>query len=339
MAQRTSIYDIAKLAGLSAGSVSKILNGKGSFSQKTRERVVAIAREQGYVANFAAKALREESTHSVGIITPDVSNEFFSSIVMAAEIALRESGYTSYICNTGNDGQVEEDCLRGLVQKQADGFLFVGGSRPVDRSSIGEGTPVVCVDRAGTGDECCVEVQNDIEGMMYEATDVLLARGCQSVVFLNVFHGASVSKDDAHYLGYARALEKAGIAPDDRLLINGPHERPSYVEAEEVLGSAFDAGLSFDGVLAIGDRIAVGAVNALLKRGVSVGREVRVMGMDNTLMTRLMSPTVSTIDRNAYVLAQDAAIALVAMISGEETTSGRIVVPHHVIERETTLGA
>lgn len=339
MAQRTSIYDIARLAGLSAGSVSKILNGKGSFSQKTRDRVLAIAREQGYVANFAAKALREESTHSVGIITPDVSNEFFSSIVMAAEIALRESGYTSYICNTGNDGQVEGDCLRGLVQKQADGFLFVGGSRPVDRSAIGEGTPVVCVDRVGTGDRRCVEVQNDVEGMMYDATGVLLARGCRSIAFLNVFHGAAISKDDARYLGYARALDEAGVEPDDRLLLNGPHDRPSYVEAEGVLGSAFDAGLPFDGVLAIGDRIAVGAVNALLKRGVAVGTEVRVMGMDNVLMTRLMSPTISTVDRHTDVLAQDAVLALVAMLSGEEAASDRIVVPHQVIERETTLGA
>jgi LacI family transcriptional regulator len=149
---RPSIYDIARLADISAGSVSKILNGKGHFSDATRKRVRDIAAQQGYVANFAAKSLRELRSHSVGIITPDVSNEFFSSIVLDAEIALRERGYTSYICNFSNDASVEEACVRGLRQKQVDAFLFVGGGGAVSRELVGESTPVACVDRIGCGD-------------------------------------------------------------------------------------------------------------------------------------------------------------------------------------------
>lgn len=337
MAQRTSIYDIAKLAGISAGSVSKILNGKGNFSQKTRDRVMAIAREQGYVANFAAKSLREASTHSVGIITPDVSNEFFSSIVLSAEVKLREQGYTSYICNTGGDARVEADCLRGLKQRQVDGFLFVGGGHAPDGKEVGSRMPAVCVDRDGTGDDLCVEVQNDVAGMTYDATRALLSHGCRRIAYLNVFHG-QFHKTDTRYVGYARALAEVGIEPDDRLLLDGPHRKKSYVEAEELVDGLLDGGVAFDGIVAIGDRIAVGAVNSLQKHGIAVGGEVRVIGMDDTLYTRIMRPTISTIDRHADVLAADAALALLAMLRGEAPASKRIVVPHDVIERETTLG-
>lgn len=83
----------------------------------------------------------------------------------------------------------------------------------------------------------------------------------------------------------------------------------------------------------------MGAVNALRKRGVAVGSTVRVIGMDNTLYTHIMRPTISTIDRHTDVLATDAVLALLAMLDGEIPATKRIVVSHHVIERETTLGA
>lgn len=336
MAQKPSIYDIAELAGISAGSVSKILNGKGSFSQKTRERVLRIAHEQGYVANFAAKALRKASTHSVGVITPDVSNEFFSSIVLAAEIELRMHGYTSYICNTGGDLEVEAECLHGFMQRQTDGFLFVGGKYPVSRETVGEQTPLVSVDRPGCGGDWCVEVQNDLFAMGYDATQVLLRHGCEHIAFLNVFHGTT-HKGDPRFEGYGQALAEADMVVDERLVLDGrPHER-SYVGAERLIDGCLDAGLPLDGVVAVGDRVAIGAVNSLRKHGVKLG-EVRVIGMDNSSYSLMGSPTLSTIDRRTDVLAQDAALALLGMLGGEQAAGSTIVVPHQIIERETTLG-
>jgi LacI family transcriptional regulator len=122
------------------------------------------------------------------------------------------------------------------------------------------------------------------------------------------------------------------------LVVEGPHRKRSYVEAEEIVDALLDEGQCFDGIMAVGDRIAVGAINALRKRGVAVGSEVRVIGMDNTLYTRIMSPTISTIDRHTDVLAQDSAMALLAMLEGERPVGDKVVVPHRVIERETTLG-
>ena len=129
MAKRAvSIYDIAKLAGVSTATVSNVLNQKGNYSEKTRELVERIAREQGYVANFAAKSLRESSTKTVAILTPDVSNDFFSTLVLAVEGRLREAGYSSYICNTANDPERESSYIYGLLSKQVDGIVYIGGT-------------------------------------------------------------------------------------------------------------------------------------------------------------------------------------------------------------------
>lgn len=337
MAAGPSIYDIARLAGISAGSVSKILNNKGHFSDATRKRVRDIAVQQGYVANFAAKSLRELRSRSVGIITPDVSNEFFSSIVLDAEIALREHGYTSYICNFSNEVSVEEACVRGLRHKQVDAFLFVGGSGAVSRELVGESTPVACVDRIGCGG-LCVEVGNDARAMAYDATRTLVAHGCRRIVYLSVFRGLSQLARGGRFASYCQALEEAGLAVDESLVVEGPHHKRSYVEAEEIVCALLDGGRGFDGIVAVGDRIAVGALNALRRRGVAVGSDVRVIGMDNMLYTRIMSPTISTIDRHTDVLAQDSAMALFAMLEGERPAGDKVVVPHRVIERETTLG-
>ena len=128
MAKRSvSIYDIAKLAGVSTATVSNVLNEKGSYSEKTRDLVMRIAREQGYVANFAAKSLREASTKTIALITPDVSNDFFSTLVLKVENLLRDRDYSSYICNTGGDCEREARYVRDLVSKQVDGLVYIGG--------------------------------------------------------------------------------------------------------------------------------------------------------------------------------------------------------------------
>ena len=129
MAKRSvSIYDIAKLAGVSTATVSNVLNQKGNYSEKTRELVERIAREQGYVANFAAKSLRAASTKTVAILTPDVSNDFFSTLVLDVEGRLRDAGYSSYICNTANDSERESAYVQGLLSKQVDGIVYIGGT-------------------------------------------------------------------------------------------------------------------------------------------------------------------------------------------------------------------
>ena len=340
MAKRSvSIYDIAQLAGVSTATVSNVLNNKGSYSQKTKELVDRIAREQGYVANFAAKSLREASTKTVALITPDVSNDFFSTLVLSVEGLLRTAGYASYICNTASDPEREEAYLRDLLAKQVDGFVLIGGTAHADIEMTSD-VPVVYIDHTGTlNAKRETFVGNDIARMTHDMTDALIARGCHTIALVSVSATFYQNKDGNLYAGYRQCLEEHGIAFDERLILEGPHKQASIIEAEQLIEEQLDAGLSFDGVAALGDRVALGVVNALKVHGINVGHDVRVIGMDDSIYSRISTPAISTVHRHTDEMAERGVQALLAMMNGKEPAQRQIVVPHEVIERATTLGA
>ena len=122
-------------------------------------------------------------------------------------------------------------------------------------------------------------------------------------------------------------------------MLEGPHRQTSLVEAAQLVDECLDAGYEFDGVVALGDRVALGVVNALKERGVAVGTDVRVIGMDDSIYSRISSPAISTVRRNTSQLAERGVEALLALLAGEKPAQTHVIVPHEVIERTTTLGA
>ena len=339
MAKRTvSIYDIAKLAGVSTATVSNVLNNKGSYSEKTRDLVMRIAREQGYVANFAAKSLREASTKSIALLTPDVSNDFFSTLVLRVEGLLRAAGYTSYICNTANDDEREAEYLRSLISKQVDGIVMIGGVTR-SRMQLPTDLPVVHIDHTGAlGMSREVYVGNDMPQVSYDMTATLHAHGCERIALVSVSASLYRTAEHDQAAGYYGYLDEQGIRLDKNLVLEGPHRQTSLIEAGQLVDECLDAGYSFDGVVALGDRVALGVVNALKARGVDVGHEIRVIGMDDSIYSRVSTPSISTVRRNTGEMAERGVEALLAMLRGESVSQEHIVVPHEVIERATTLG-
>ena len=335
-----SIRDIARLAGVSTATVSKVLNGKGSISQATREHVLEIAQREGYVANFAAKTLREARTRTVGIVTPDVSNDFYSSIVLTVETLLYESGYVSYVCDSHNDPAREADYLRSLVQRQVDGIVFVGGRRPTDWDLVPAGMPTTCIDRNfGDRNEATVHVSNDWPAIIRDATRLLAKHGCQRIAYLAVSRSSSSLEDNPFLAAYAAELAANGLVLDRNLVLHDSHQKPSTIAAEELVSARLNNGWEMDGIVAIGDRVALGALRALEAHGLAVGKDVLVIGVDNSLYSRIASPALSSVDRHVDELAQRGVKALLAQLSGVEVPERTVIVAHEVIERASTLGA
>lgn len=340
MAKRSvSIYDIAQLAGVSTATVSNVLNSKGSYSDKTRDLVLRIAREQGYVANFAAKSLREASTKTIALLTPDVSNDFFSTLVLKVEGLLRAAGYSSYICNTANDDQREAEYVRGLISKQVDGIVFIGGTtRTPIRTAVD--LPIVHIDHTGSlGMRREVYVGNDMPQVSYDMTKTLFNRGCTQVALVSVSASFYRTEEHDQAAGYYRYLSENDIRLDKSLVLEGPHRKTSLIEAGELIDGCLDAGYTFDGVVALGDRVALGVVNALKARDINIGSDVRVIGMDDSIYSRISTPAISTVRRNTTMLAERGVEAMLFMLKGDEPLETHLEVPHEVVERATTLGA
>lgn len=333
-----SIRDIARIVGVSTATVSNALNGKGHCSEKTRSAVLEVARREGYVTNLAAKGLRQAKSHSIGIITPDVSNEFFSSLVLNIESFMHTKGYTSFICNTANNPEHSATYVRDMVQRNIDGFVFIGGRGGEESKLIGE-TPTVFIDHLVLDRPArSFYIENDLKRMTAGQTELLIRHGCKRIAFLVIDRHHTRIEDNENFQGFASAIRAASLVLDRNLIFMGSHQQPSRLEATELVSQALNDGITFDGIVAVGDRPAIGAIAALEERGIAVGSEVKVIGTDNSPYSMLYKPSLSTVDRNVDMMARSGVNALAAMLDGTELSATEAVIPHRIVERATTLG-
>ncbi len=331
-----SIYDIAKAAGVSAATVSNVLNERGRFSEKTRDLVLKVADELGYMPNLSARGLREQRTNTIGIVTPDVSNDFFSSMVLNVERAMHERGYTSFICNTWYRGTDNADYLAELKQRNVDG-IFIVGSEPIGDFSVLGSIPCALVDFVYLNrPKRYVSVENDNSRIVADQVELLFEKGCTHPLLLTFDIGEKGSPEDYAYASFTAALRRAGIADPDSHIVTLPHNKSSREEAEDYVNALLDEGREFDGIVCIGDRVALGACQALLGRGILPGGEVKVIGMDNSLYSKLGYLGISTVDRGTDEMVERAVEGMMQMLASEEPAERDVVIPHRIIERETT---
>lgn len=333
-----SIYDIAQAAGVSAATVSNVLNDRGRFSEKTRVLVTNTAKQLGYMPNLAARGLREQRTNTIGIVTPDVSNDFFSAIVLTLERAMHEHGYTSFICNTWYRNAENADYLAELKQRGVDGIFFVGGESLGDLALLGD-TPCALIDYPlPERPRRFTLARNDASQAVFDQAELLISRGCTSPAILMTTSFDDLSKETIMLPGFKRCLTKHGIAySDDRALVM-THEKTSQQSARDRMAQALAGDFAFDGIVCIGDRIALGCCEELAAHGIKPGIGVKVIGLDNSLYSRLGAFGISTVERNTDVMARFAIDTMLSMLAGKEPSVQELIVPHRIIERASTLG-
>ncbi len=333
MAKQLSIRDIAKMADVSVATVSRVINNNGRFSEETRQRVQKIIDETGYVTNMAARSLRSSKSGNIGLIVPDISNDFFSTLAFHAERTLQGQGYSVFVCNTGNDPKREQAYFETLTSKLVDGIICISGLRTLDADIVPAGLPVVCVDRAPDTSLDIPTVRSDEAHGTYLATSHLVERGCRRIVYITSYSADFV--DEARERGYRQALAENGLeaAPELRLQVTG--KRPSMYEAEDLVSALVRSAVPFDGVMASSDHAAVGALNALADAGFDVPGQVKVAGFDDSVYSRLTTPRITTVRRFPEQMAERGCRAMLSMIRGEKPESTAIV-PVELVVRSST---
>ena len=339
----SSIYDIARIAGVSTATVSNVLNGRGRFSDATRERVLRIADEEGYLPNTNARSPRNVRTYTVGIVTPDVRNEYFSNIVLTIERAMFDHGYSSFICNTSYNEERAAAYIDNLRRRRIDGLFIVGKECVGNLPSIGD-IPCALVDYyAPDRPSRYFLTQNDVDAMYVEQIKLLARRGCRRIGFIlpnvsGIEHHPNFER--LFRTSVAKACADFGVELDPDLILYMP---PTRQESHDSVNAFIDAHTGarekpIDGIAVVGDRTALSVVHALQRNGIEPGREVKVIGMDNTAASRYSSPAISTMDRNTEMMAYAATGAMVAMLKGKDPAEREVLIPYRIIERETTLG-
>lgn len=337
MKKQLSIKDIAKLSNVSTATVSRVLNDNGRFSEETREKVLAIVKELGYSTNSVAKTLREQKSNTIGMIVPDISNEFFSSLITQIESYFFDRGISTIICNTNKDAEKEKAYLKSLDSKLVDGLICISGQEEIDETQLSRDIPIVCIDRKPKVSRNIAIVGSDHFEGGYKATKYLIDKNCKKILLLTKNNNTTSSND--RIKGYEKALKDFYLAVDANLIVRTSSEKMSKFEtAEKSIDALLKKGLMFDGIFATNDWLAYGAVQTLKKNRISVPDEVKVIGFDDDSIAKYSYPSITTIHQETSSIAEKAASILHQLISKPDMQieARYLDVPTRLIERETT---
>lgn len=328
-----TIRDVARVAGVSIGTVSKALHNSGSLRKETRERVLEVVTELGFRPNDLAQSLHRGTSATVGLISNDSFGRFTMPIMEGLEACLAEQRIAVFMCNATDDPERERQHVEQLLNKRVDGLIVTArraDSRP--KIDLGEtGLPVIYVfSQSDAPDSVCL--LPDDEGGARLATEHLIAQGRRRIA-----HITGPERFEAVRLrrqGYRKALAAAGIDHDPKLCLTGSWSEQWGREAASKLFA--QECLALDALFCGNDQIARGALEALKLRGVAVPDDVAIVGFDNwEVMTSATIPPLTSVDMNLYDLGQEAGRRLMKMIGGEKF-SGVSRLPCTLVVRESS---
>ena len=329
-----SIIEIAKLAGVSTATVSHVLNQSGRYSKKTEEKVKEVVAKYGYVSNNAARSLKSSSSHTVGLIIPNINNDFFSSIAVSIEQYFDRNNYALFICNTDNDPQKERRYFHRLDSMRVDGIMVISCQDMLESDLITREIPIIRIDRAPISNMDLPIVSSDATEGIYQATSSLISKGCKNIVFISSYLAKYVKTNRKD--GYLKAMQEHYLNANDSTILQ-LDQGPSLYNAEAAIVDYISKGNKVDGVICTSDNQAIGCMTGLKRLGLRIPEDVKVFGFDNQLQSRICIPTLSTIERDPVSMGTRAAELLLKLIRNrKEEVPHETIFKCSLVEREST---
>jgi LacI family transcriptional regulator len=331
---RPTIYDVARLAGVSTATVSRALNGTGQLAPATRAAIDSAVEQLGYRPNTIARSLVTKSTQTIALLLPDITNPFYAALVSGIQERALEHGHTMLLCTTEGDPEREEHYLNLLRAKQVDGALVDGLVLPPDRIArfVRDGFPIVCLDR-DVDSPAVPLVQVDNRHGARLATEHLIRLGHERIAHVAGARELGISAE--REAGYRQALDVMGIQTDPALVAVGSFTvEGGYEAARTLMGRR-----SFSAVFAANDLSAIGVVNALVEAGWKVPEQVSVVGFDDLRLAAFTSPPLTTIHQPAREIAHRATELLFDLTRGKRVRQRLHLLEPRLVVRASTAEA
>lgn len=328
---RATIHDVARAAGVTIGTASKALNGRGQLRPATRERVLAEATRLEFRPNDLVRSLLRGRTYTVGVLTTDHVGRFSGPVTAGIEDALGAAEILVFVCTVRDDPARERKAIDGLLGKQVDGIIVTG--RRVDpRPPINLGrsrTPVVYA-YTRTPDPATLCVVPDEARGSAAITEHLIRAGRRS--FAHITGPDHFLSSHLRHDGLRTTLAAHGLSVPSHRLMFGPWSEQWGAEA---ITRVIEADAAVDAVVCGSDQIARGAITALHERGIRVPADIAVVGFDNwDVMAEAVRPPLTTVDLGLHTIGREAGQHLLAMIDGQRRT-GMIRTPCELVVRES----
>ena len=334
-----TIFDVAKEAGVSKSTVSRVINNDGRVKDKTRAAVEAAIEKLNYSPSFMAQAIRTRKTHTIALMVPEYSNIFYTEMFRGVEDVALKHGYMVLVCNTERHAMSEIEYAQELLKRNIDGIVYntyrMDDAMAEYLHRVEKKVAVVYMNKAKPGDEDVPHVYTDGLPSTKNAVEYLYKKGHRKIGYVLNSKDISIIEDRFH--GYLEGLSACGLEKNEAWIYRVRREyEPDYVR----LGC--DAARYFlslkerpDAILTAIDMIGIGCVKEFHAAGVDIPGEISVIGFDNVFLSELTDPPLTTIGQPIRAMGQAAAEILISMLEGRECER-TVVFEGNLIVRGTT---
>ncbi|MDF1616492.1 LacI family DNA-binding transcriptional regulator [Petrocella sp. FN5] len=332
-----NIYDVAKLSNVSIATVSRVINNKPGVSTAARDRVLKAIEETGFRPNQIAKSLTNNKTNILGIVMPGMNN-YYSDRIDAINKVCKQRGYGLMItANYKDSNSTEEDIANFnlLHEKRVDGIIYFPTNvmqEHIDAiKRIRKKMPVVITDKEIRDLRLPCVIQ-DFVSPTQEIVDYFIQKKHKRIAFIK---GSSYDRSNAtRHEAYKTALTEAGLTYDEALVAEGAYSVDSgYAAMMEII---LRCEVMPTAVFAANDHMAIGAMKALKEKGVRIPMEIEVIGYDDIEFAKYVTPSLSTVRVDQYVMGKLAATMLIDLIEGDLKDHHEMTMGYELIHREST---
>ena len=327
---RPTIAEIARLAGVSVPTVSKVLNGRADVALPTRTRVERLIQEHGFVRNRAARALRRGKTGLVDLILPRMDDDYYLPILEGVGQVLREAGVRLVLTSTDYQSAQEVHWIHSVTDHSTDGLLLVFPSEEAIAHVERAGLPCVLVHNQGNVSAVAPSVGITSWEGGFVATNYLITLGHRRIAYIGKHAPRRAAIE--RIAGYYAALDVANVPIDPQLQADGYFtEGDGYTATRSLLELPQPPTAIFAG----NDRQAVGVYRALHELGLAIPGDMSVIGFDDLAFTEIMHPPLTTVHAPRLELGRTAAAMLLRLINEEPLEMTRVVLPTNFVERQS----
>ncbi|MDM8174200.1 MULTISPECIES: LacI family DNA-binding transcriptional regulator [Olivibacter] len=337
MSNLVTIKDIARALNISVSTVSRALRDAHDVSLETKSKVEAMATALHYKPNFNAMGLANGKSHNIGIVLPFITNYYFSTVITGIQEAAYNNGYNIVLYVTNDSPERELAIINNLSIANLDGLLISTCCKTGDHLQhlLRNKIPIVFFDRVIEKVETSKVVQDDYNGA-FLATSHLVEQGYTKIA--HIAGPRNLPLTEKRLTGYLDALKKHCLPiREEWIIASGFSQECGESDAMELLQLAKN--MKPNAIFAVNDRKAVGASITLKKQGITIGKEIGIIGFTNDPISCLVSPSISTVAEPAFDIGFISCELLLKHITKKQTPCQEIILPAELIVRESTQRA
>ncbi|MFC5647899.1 LacI family DNA-binding transcriptional regulator [Paenibacillus solisilvae] len=329
---QVKIKDVAKLAGVSVTTVSRVLNGEKYVKDDLKEKVNRAIEELGYAPSQIARSLVRKKTNLIGVIVPDLTSSFYSTILSSIEEVASANDFNLLVCNISEDIDKELKYLTVFQEMRVEGIIIMHEKiNEQIRTLIHKIKIPVIFSSVKPMDQKFISVIVDDYQAAYDATQYLIELGHESIGFIGG-DMRDITSGQNRYSGYRNAMSESGKKLVYEHIRFGDYKvRSGYDQMHEILSTKNPP----TAVFAVSDDMAVGAMNCIRDHHLQVPGDISVMGFDGSQLTELVRPTLTSMEQPIHQMGKVTMDVLLKQIAGDMIPDEDIVLEHRLVARES----